>query len=75
MEGIATVLYIVQKNNAKYDLQSITEQFKNWSEDKEKRFSEEEIVEYINYLEDTNIILKNICDFMKNIKNISCKMV
>lgn len=70
MEGIATVLYIVQKNNAKYDLQSITEQFKNWSEDKEKRFSEEEIVEYINYLEDTNIILKNICGLYEEYKEI-----
>lgn len=70
LEGIATVLYIVQKNNAKYDLQSITEQFKNWSEDKEKRFSEEEIVEYINYLEDTNIILKNICGLYEEYKEI-----
>lgn len=51
-------------------MQSITEQFKNWSEDKEKRFSEEEIVEYINYLEDTNIILKNICGLYEEYKEI-----
>ena len=60
---MATVLYIVQKNNAEYDSQAIIEQFKGWSENKEKRFSEEELMAFIKYLEDTNIISKNICGF------------
>lgn len=68
LEGVATVLYIVQKHNAEYDLNAIVEQFKNWSEDKEKRFSEEEIIDCINYLEDTSIIYKNICGFYEKYK-------
>lgn len=61
LEGIATVLYIVKQNNMMFDQEEIVDFFKKWSEDKEKRFSEEEIMQCIDYLENTGIILKNIC--------------
>lgn len=60
LEGVATVLFIIQKNN-QISEEDITKCFKEWSEDKAKRFSKTDIMECIDYLEETNIILKNIC--------------
>jgi O-acetyl-ADP-ribose deacetylase (regulator of RNase III) len=59
LEGVSTVLYLMQKNNNNSS-ESIVKKFKDWSEDKANRFSTKEIEGYINYLEDTGIINKNI---------------
>lgn len=60
LEGIATVLYLIEKND-NVDDEKIIDLFKKWSDDKAKRFSKSYILECINYLEDTNIIIKNLC--------------
>lgn len=60
LEGIATVLFLVQNGLPKNRLQLI-EEFKNWSEDKANRFSEKYISECIEYLEKTSIISLDIC--------------
>ncbi|MDR1699620.1 MAG: hypothetical protein LBR68_00300, partial [Lachnoclostridium sp.] len=61
LEGVATVLYIIQKNY-RINEEGIINKFKEWSEDKAKRFAKKYIRECISYLEDTNIIIKNICN-------------
>lgn len=61
LEGVATVLFIIQKNNQMNE-EGIINKFKEWSDDKAKRFSKKYIQECIGYLEDTNIISKNICN-------------
>lgn len=61
LEGIATVLFLVQNGEAKSSRQIVNE-FKNWSQDKAKRFSEQYILECIDYLEKTSIISLDICD-------------
>ena len=73
LEGVATILYIIQKHNGEYDLNAVVKQFKNWSEDKEKRFSDEEIIECLNYLENTEIVLKNICGLYSAYNRKKCK--
>lgn len=60
LEGIATVLYLIE-NNDSMDDEKLVDLFKKWSDDKAKRFSKSYIIECINYLEDTNIIIKNLC--------------
>lgn len=60
LEGVATVLYIVKMTDD-LSTEQIVEKFKMWSEDKAERFNKENIEEYIEYLENTNIIAKNIC--------------
>lgn len=60
LEGVATVLYIVQMSD-NLSVEQIISNFKAWSEDKAKRFTKQYINECIQYLEDTNIIAKNIC--------------
>ena len=60
LEGIATVLYLVQDGMPK-NREQLIESFKSWSEDKANRFSDKYISECINYLEDTSIILPDIC--------------
>lgn len=61
LEGVSTVLYLIQKNDKKLDENGIVSCFKDWSEDKANRFSEEYIKGCIDYLEETGIIMKNIC--------------
>jgi hypothetical protein len=61
LEGVATVLFIIQHNNNCLHIEDVIDEFKNWSEDKAKRFSENYILECIQHLEDTRIIVKNIC--------------
>ena len=73
LEGVATILYIIQRHNGEYDLNAVVKQFKNWSEDKEKRFSDEEIIECLNYLENTEIVLKNICGLCSAYNRKKCK--
>lgn len=60
LEGVATVLYLVQNGEPK-NKEKIIENFKRWSEDKASRFTEEYILECIDYLEETFIISTNIC--------------
>ena len=60
LEGVATVLFIIQKNN-QISEDNIVRYFKEWSEDKAKRFSKSYIRECINYLVETNIVTKDIC--------------
>lgn len=60
LEGIATTLFIIQKNNQIRE-EEIVQLFREWSEDKAKRFSKSYIISCINYLEETDIIAKNIC--------------
>ena len=59
LEGIATVLYLIEKNND-VDEGKIIDLFKQWSEDKADRFTKQDISECIRYLEDTGIIIRNI---------------
>lgn len=59
LEGIATVLYLVQNGMTK-NREQLVIQFKNWSEDKANRFSEKYILECIEYLENTGIISLDI---------------
>ncbi len=60
LEGISTVLYLVQNELPRNKTQLI-EGFKNWSEDKANRFSDRCISECIDYLEETSIISPDIC--------------
>lgn len=60
LEGIATVLYIVQ-NNYNLEKNDVVTLFREWSEDKATRFSNKYILDCLDHLEKTNIITKNIC--------------
>ncbi|MEZ3436532.1 MAG: macro domain-containing protein [Lachnospiraceae bacterium] len=60
LEGAATVLYLVQNGVPKNKMQLVDE-FKGWSEDKAKRFSDKYILECIDYLEETSMISLDIC--------------
>lgn len=59
LEGVSTVLYLVQNREPRNKEQIIAD-FIGWSEDKSKRFSIDDIVRCIDYLEDTAIISTNI---------------
>ncbi len=60
LEGVATVLYLVQKGKTK-NKEQLVACFKEWSVDKANRFSDQYILECIDYLEKTSIISPNIC--------------
>lgn len=59
LEGISTVLFLLQKHN-EMDKSQIIHEFKMWSEDKNNRFSSQYISNCIEYLQDTGIIELNI---------------
>jgi O-acetyl-ADP-ribose deacetylase (regulator of RNase III) len=59
LEGIATVLYLIQ-NGKENNEDSLINRFREWSDNKANRFTEKDILNYINYLENTNIIEKNL---------------
>ena len=59
VEGIATVLYIIE-TNYQISTDDIIKNFREWSEDKANRFSRKYICECIDYLEQTNIVIKDI---------------
>lgn len=63
LEGVATVLFLIEQSGNDLQKEQVVELFKIWSEDKAKRFSEEEIVSYIDYLEENGVIEKNILGF------------
>jgi hypothetical protein len=60
LEGVATILYLVQTGSSK-NREQLIKGFKNWSEDKAKRFSDQYISECIDYLEKTSVISLDIC--------------
>lgn len=60
LEGVATVLYLVQTGLSK-NREQLIEGFKNWSGDKANRFSDKYISECIDYLEKTSVISLDIC--------------
>ncbi|MDE5679394.1 MAG: hypothetical protein K2I01_03050, partial [Lachnospiraceae bacterium] len=68
LEGIATVLYLVQTGAAK-NSEQIVNDFKNWSQDKAKRFSKQYILECIDYLEKTAMISLDICGNYELLRN------
>ncbi len=59
LEGIATVLYLVQNGEQK-NKEQIISGFQNWSQDKAERFSTKYITECIEYLEETGIVQTDI---------------
>lgn len=71
LEGVSTVLYLVQNGNPKNKEQLISG-FKEWSPDKAKRFSEKYISECIDYLEQTFIISVDICGNYELAGNAFC---
>ena len=61
LEGVATVLFIVQKNDKCLTVEDIVVKFKLWSDDKAHRFSEKYIRECVDHLEETSVVMRNIC--------------
>ena len=62
LEGIATVLYLIE-NNTEMSEEKVLELFKEWSEDKASRFTEDQILDCLYYLVKTRILEKNLCGF------------
>lgn len=60
LEGVAIILYLVRDGKPKNKGQLLDE-FKSWSEDITDRFSDKEILDCIDYLEETSIISLDIC--------------
>ena len=58
LECLATILFLIEKNISLTE-ESIVYSFKAWSEEKASRFSEDDIIEGLNYLYDTEIIGKS----------------
>ena len=59
LEGVSTVLFLV-KNGEGLLMDEIIDKFQKWSDDKRKRFSEENIIFCIDYLHSTGIIEQNM---------------
>lgn len=62
VEGAGTALFIIQQNPF-IDENGIIQGFKNWSEDKAKRFDNKSILAAINSLEKTGFIEKTLCGY------------
>ena len=59
LEGVATVTYLFEQTK-ELTAEQVIVQFKDWSVDKAKRFSDKEITGYIEYLEGQEMLEKNI---------------
>ncbi len=59
LEGLATVTYLVQ-TFSRIDASQIVSEFKQWSDDKATRFTEDEIKKYIDCLEQMGVIERDI---------------
>lgn len=59
LEGVSTVLYLVKKEEGLVK-DEIIDSFQKWSDDKKKRFSKDNIIFCIDYLESTGIIEQNM---------------
>lgn len=62
LECIATISYLIEVNNLESE-SDIISAFKAWSEDKSRRFSEEDILNGIEYLNSTRIITKTLVGY------------
>lgn len=62
LECIATICYLIEVNNLESE-NDIVKSFKSWSEDKARRFSEEDILKGIEYLNSTNIVTKTLVGY------------
>ena len=60
LEGIATALFLIETSRGGLTEEQVIEQFMGWSEDKAAQYAEEEIVSYVECLEDKRIIERNI---------------
>lgn len=69
VEGVATILYLVQNDTPK-NKEQLIESFNNWSEDKANRFTNKYIEECIDYLEKTSIISPDICGNYELTRNV-----
>lgn len=69
LEGVATVLYLVQNESPKNKTQ-LVDAFKSWSEDKANRFSKKYILECTDYLEESSIISLDICGNYELARNV-----
>ncbi len=67
LEGISTALYIIT-NSSGLSEQQIVAEFKSWSEDKAKRFTEEKIQDYIFCLQENGIVMKNIVGLYETVE-------
>lgn len=59
LEGITTVFYLLNAGK-RCNKNEVVNGFKKWSEDKASRFSDSEIISYLDYLENTNLVGKDI---------------
>lgn len=62
LECIATISYLIEVNNFENE-NDIIKAFKDWSEDKSRRFSEKDILNGIEYLISTDIITKTLIGY------------
>ena len=62
LECVATITYLIEMNNF-FNEKEIVNAFKAWSDDKAKRFSEDDILKGIDYLISTNIINKTFVGY------------
>lgn len=65
LECISTILFLIE-NNIIENENDIVIAFKAWSEDKASRFSQEEILNGIEYLLETNILIKTLAGYEIN---------
>lgn len=65
LECISTILFLIQNNIIENENDIIIE-FKAWSEDKANRFSQEDILNGIEYLLETNILIKTLAGYEIN---------
>lgn len=65
-ECIATILYILQISNKPLKKDIIISKFKAWSPDKASRFSIDDIIFCIDYLENTKLILNSLNNYSIN---------
>ncbi len=65
LECISTILFLIENNNLN-NKEDVIKVFKDWSEDKASRFSEEDIKQGLEYLIKTNIISKTLVGYEIN---------
>lgn len=68
LEGLSTILFLLQESGTLTE-DEILLGFKNWSEEKFKKFNENDIVSGINYLSKTKLIQKNLVGYCLTLNN------
>ena len=66
VEGAGTALFIIQRSQCA-SAEQVISGFKQWSDDKAKRFSEADIVSAITELEKAGFIQKTLCGYQVSI--------